>query len=264
MSSDDKDGKLHELRPVVEAKANNILPLNSRMPVDDEESRERIRGMAEIRSLTKPELAELRIIFPGMTDQKMLNAFRDLRTQLYQLAQGRDNFVLLVTSIGHGGGSSFVTTNLGAAIALDESKTAIIVDCNVYDPTLQRIFPFDPEHGLVEYMENSRLDVKDIVYSTGVKRLRLIPAGRKLEPGAELFTSSRMRRFIDEIRSRYRDRYVIIDAPPIGTSADARILAELCDFVLLVVPFGGATAAQVQAAVDAVGEKKMAGVVFNN
>ena len=263
-SADDKENRLLELRTIGDGKGSNVLPISPRLPVDDEESRTRIRGMAEVRSLSKAELSELRIIHPGMENQKVLNAFRDLRTRLYQLDQNNENFVLLVTSIGTGGGSSFVTINLGAAIALDESKTAMLVDCNVCDPSLQKIFPLDPEYGLVEYMDNLQLEVQDVVYSTGVRRLRLIPAGRTLLPGTEVFTSSRMRRFIDEIRTRYRDRYIIIDAPPVSTSADARILAQLCDYVLLVVPFGGATESQILAAVEAIGEKKLAGVVFNN
>lgn len=263
MSGDDKDS-FYQLRPLVEATGRNVIPLGPRVLQDDDESREHIRRMAEIGHLSYSEMADLRIIHPGMRNPKTLNAFRELRTKVYQAANARENFVLLVTSITPGGGSSFVTTNLGAAIALDESKTAIIVDCNVYDPSLHRILPIDPDYGLVDYLENVTLDVKDVIYSTGVRRLRMIPAGSRRQPGTEFFTSSRMRRFLDELRTRYRDRHIVIDAPPIGTSADARILAELCDFALIVVPFGAATDPQVHAAIEAIGEKKVIGVVFNN
>jgi exopolysaccharide/PEP-CTERM locus tyrosine autokinase len=261
MASDDKEGSF-PIR-VIESTGRNIVPLGARALVDDEESREHIRRMADIGNLTYPELEDLRVVHPGMRSINVLNAFRELRTKIYQLAAERENFVLMVTSINPGGGSSFVTTNLGAAIALDESKTAIIVDCNVYDPSLHRILPIEPDFGLVDYLENITLEVKDIIYSTGVRRLRLIPSGSHRLPGTEFFTSSRMRRFVDELRSRYRDRHIVIDAPPIGNSADARILAELCDFVLIVVPFGRATEAQIQAAVQAINPAKLAGVIFN-
>ena len=93
--------------------------------------------------------------------------------------------------------------------------------------------------------------------------LRLIPAGNRREPGAEFFTSARMRRFVDELRNRYRDRNVILDAPPLATSADARILVELADFIVLVVPSGRVAESQLRATLDVLPEKKLLGVVFN-
>jgi Mrp family chromosome partitioning ATPase len=72
-----------------------------------------------------------------------------------------------------------------------------------------------------------------------------------------------MRRFVEELRSRYRDRNVILDAPSLATSADARILAELADFIVLVVPSGRVAEGQLRSALDVLPEKKLLGVVFN-
>lgn len=265
MAADDKDNPSFALRPIGERTGTNVLNLGAKPPMEEEDvAREKIRRMAEVGWLNYAELEEFKIIHPGMAQDKVLHAFRDLRTNLYQLAEGRENFVLLVTSISPGGGASFVSMNLGAAIALDESKTSIVVDCNVYNPSLHRILPVEPDFGLVDYLENVTLELKDIIYSTGIRRMRLIPAGSQRQPGTEFFTSTRMRRFVQELRARYRDRYVIMDAPALGTSADARILVEQCDYVLLVVPFGKVNEAQLAASIEAVGDKKLAGVIFNN
>lgn len=263
MASDDKDNSF-ALRPIGDRSSRNILNLNAKPPLDDEGSREDIRRMAEIGWLNYSELEDLKIIHPGMAQSVVLNAFRELRTNLYKLSQGKENFVLLVTSIVPEGGASFVSMNLGAAIALDESKTSILVDCNIYNPSLHRILPIDIDFGLVDYLENVTLELKDVIYSTGVRRMRLIPAGRPSQPGAEFFTSSRMQRLIGELRERYRDRYVILDAPSLGACADARILAELCDYVLLVVPTARALTGQIEAGIEAIGASKLAGVIFNN
>ena len=74
-------------------------------------------------------MAAYKIIYPGMQQRDVLNSFRDLRTRLLQRAKG-ENFVLLVSSLSHGGGSSFVAMNIAACFALDEQKTAIYIDCN--------------------------------------------------------------------------------------------------------------------------------------
>ncbi|HET8710738.1 MAG TPA: hypothetical protein VFM32_05140 [Spongiibacteraceae bacterium] len=260
--SDDKDN-FRPIRPVVDNSSRAVRVVTAKPPLEDERNREEIRRMAEFGRLSHSELESLKVIHPGMRQPRVMNAFRELRTKLYQLAGDRDNFVLLITSLSAGGGSTFVTTNLGAAIALDESKTALIVDCNVYDPALHQLLPIEPDYGLIEYLENITLDTKDVIYSTGVRRLRLIPAGARQQPGSEFFTSSRMKRLLQELRTRYRDRYIIIDSPPISSSADARILAELCDYVMLVVPHGQVTPEQIQSGIDAIGPEKLAGVIFN-
>lgn len=262
MATEDKSNP-PAIWPIDNRPGTNVLDLGAKPPMEDESSREEIRRMAEIGWLSYAELDDLKIIHPGMRDPKVLNAFRELRTNLYQLAADRKNFILLVSSIAPEGGASLVSLNLGAVIALDESKTSIVVDCNVADPALHRILPIDPDYGLIDYLENITLDLKDIIYSTGVRRMRMIPMGSRGHPGTELFTSSRMRRFLQELRDRYRDRYVVIDAPSIGASADARILAELVDYVVLVAPYGKVTESQIQASVDAVGQDKLAGVIFN-
>lgn len=262
MATEDKSNP-PAIWPIDNRPGTNVLDLGAKPPMEDESSREEIRRMAEIGWLSYAELDDLKIIHPGMRDPKVLNAFRELRTNLYQLAADRKNFILLVSSIAPEGGASLISLNLGAVIALDESKTSIVVDCNVADPALHRILPIDPDYGLIDYLENITLDLKDIIYSTGVRRMRMIPMGSRGHPGTELFTSSRMRRFLQELRDRYRDRYVVIDAPSIGSSADARILAELVDYVVLVAPYGKVTESQIQASIDAVGQDKLAGVIFN-
>lgn len=260
--SDDNEN-YRSIRPAVDNSSRAIRVITAKPPLEDDQNREEIQRMAEFGRLSYAELESLKVIYPGMRQAPVMNAFRELRTKLYQLAGDRDNFVLLITSLTPNGGSTFVTTNLGAAIALDESKTALVVDCNVYAPALHQLLPIEPDFGLVDYLENIMLDTKDVIYSTGVRRLRLIPAGTRQLPGSEFFTSSRMRRLIQELRTRYRDRYILIDSPPIGSSADARILAELCDYVMLVVPHGQVTAEQIQTSIEAIDPAKLAGVIFN-
>ncbi len=261
MANDDSI-KHHALRPVGDVAKPPMVP-EGKPPLYDEEAQEEIRRMAEVGRLSYAEMESLGLIYPGMRQSQALNAFRELRTNLYQAAAGKQNFVLLISAIVPGGGASYVSLNLGAAIALDESRTSIVVDCNIYDPSLHKLLPVDPDYGLVDYLENVSLDIKDVIYATGVRRLRLIPAGNRRDPGAEFFTSSRMRRFVDELRDRYRDRNVIIDAPPLSTSADARILAELADFIVLVVPSGRVAEGQLRATLDVLPERKLLGVVFN-
>lgn len=224
---------------------------------------EAIARMQEKTPLSKQALAYNRVIYPELGENGTVRAFREIRTKIIQKTQGR-NGVIMVTSVTGGGGSSFVALNLGVAFAFDAGKTALLLDCNLKNPSLDRLFGPGTFPGLTDYMENPEMDVGDIIHPVGIERLRIIPSGGQREIPAEYFTSLKMKRLLDSIKQRYRERYVIIDAPPMTESADTQILADLCDYVALVVPYGRVTDAQVDSCIKAIGEKKLVGVVFND
>ena len=222
-----------------------------------------IKQMEEVDRFSSVELDQLHLIYPGMDNQRVLNLFRELRTQLLQQAK-KKNFICMVSSIGSGGGATYMTSNLGAAFALDKSKTSLLIDANLYAPALNKLVIGDVETGITDYLGDGCGQIRDIVYATGIPRLRVIPLGVNSEGAAEYFSSVKMTHFIDEIRSRYSDRFIFIDAPPILESSEARILAEIVDCVVLVVPHGRAVPDQIDAAISIVGTEKLAGLVYNN
>ncbi|WP_369601979.1 polysaccharide biosynthesis protein [Hahella sp. SMD15-11] len=222
-----------------------------------------IKQMREPLALSPHDLERRKIIYPEMDDRLVLDRFRELRTRLLELSRG-ENFVLLVTSVAPEGGGSFTALNLASAIALDATKTALLIDCNLREPSLHRYLDLVPDMGVTDFIEDPDMEVASIIYPTGIKRLRLIPAGSRRESPSEFFTSFRMKYFIKSIRARYPDRFVIMDAPSISTSPDARILSELADYTLLVVPHARVTPEEVQKAAESVYPGRLAGVVLND
>ena len=227
------------------------------------ESNPRIGHMEEVDQFTQPELDARKLIYPGMHNPQVLNIFRELRTQLLQL-QKKKNFVCMVSSVSSLGGGSYVTQNLASVFALDKAKTSLVLDANLYSPGAHNLIFGEAEIGITDYLSDPDIGIKDIVYATGIQRLRAIPLGSNSEGAAEYFESEKMLEFIDEVKSRYADRYIFIDAPPVVNSSEARILAGLVDMVVLVVPHGKVTEDKVQAAIDIVGEEKLAGLIYNN
>ncbi len=226
-------------------------------------SHQSIDKMAEIKSLDQDELRRHKIIYAGTTDRPLLDAFRSLRTRLVQQS-GNKNFVVLISSAARGGGGSLVSLNLAAAFALDSTKTSVIVDCNILEPRLDSMLSIPPDYGLTDYLLNPSIAMDDIIYSSGIPRLRMIPAGARSELGAELFSSSRMANLITGLRERYEDRYIILDAPSIEANAEVRILSEHCDQALMVVPYGRVTQSQILGGVEVLGADKFAGAIFND
>jgi len=224
---------------------------------------EQIEKMSEVHSFSDAELDQLKILRQGMKDEKVLKMFRELRTRLYAHAGGK-NFVCMVTSVTSDGGASYVSRNLSAAIALDKTKTAVIVDCNFYDPSSEELLGAESNLGLTDYLSVRDMGLEFIVYASGIPRVRVIPAGNNGEAATERLSSNKMHLFVQELKTRYSDRFVILDGPSVSEySADVRLIGSLCDFVVLVVPYGKATDAQIKHAVDTIGRDRLAGIVFN-
>jgi protein-tyrosine kinase len=222
-----------------------------------------IARIVEPNALTTRTLEERRLIHRDESARPQTDAFREIRTRLLSLG-GANNFVTMVAPISHRSGGSFVARNLAAAFALDEAKTALLIDCDLRHGSQQSALGVKAsEGGLIDYLEHPALGVEKIFYHTGIPRLRLIPSGRQREMSAEYFSSFRMRAVIDSLRSRYSDRYLFLDSPAVKGSPDARILADLADFVVLVVGYGRDTPNTINRALENFDPNKIAGIVFN-
>ena len=226
-------------------------------------SRAEISRMEEATPISDEVMAHNKIIHPEMEDGRVLNAFRELRTKIIQKSLN-GNGIIMVTGVALGDGASFVARNLAAAFALDTSKTALLLDCNLKNPRYDGINSGGTRLGLTDYLESEDISVDKIIHRPGIDRFRMIPSGVQCEVPAEYFTSVKMGKLLVQLKQRYPERYVILDTPPITESADTSIVADLCDHILLVVPYGKVTEMQVDAAVKAIGHHKLVGVVFNN
>jgi len=224
----------------------------------------RIQQMEEVAEFTYSDLDERKLIYPEMKQSRVVSRFRELRTQLLEKARDK-NFVVLVTSVTEGGGATYVASNLAMAFSIDSSKTALLIDANLGKPDLDSIFSLDDvDFGLTGFLENNEVDIEQIIYASGVKRLRVVPAGHRTEYASEYFNSERMKFFLKVVRDRYSDRFIILDAPPLSESSDVRNLVQLCDMAVVVVPYGKVTGSEVAESLKAIPKEKLAGLIINN
>lgn len=222
-----------------------------------------IRRMTDSSLLSPAELDERKIIYPGIEDYNTLNSYRELRTNILKAGNG-ENFVCMVTSVTRNAGTSHVAMNLAASIALDQNKTALVIDCNIYAPKIDSYLKTPPTIGLTDFLEQDTDSIEDIIYPSGIPRVRVIPVGNNVINAAEHFASEHMELFLRSVKQRYPDRFIILDTPAIGQYAESQILASICDIAILVVGYGKSNTPQIQSGIDAIGKEKLAGLVFNN
>ncbi|NHJ85842.1 MAG: hypothetical protein FK734_10300 [Asgard group archaeon] len=244
------------------ARSNNSTELvNTRSNIQTYES-SNILFMEDGERVGADVLSDLKIIHYEMKNQKILSEFRALRTKLIQKSEGSNLCILIYSSIP-GSGSSYVAANLAAAIALDEEMTSLLVNCDFKcKPDYEKLIN-DFHGGLVDYLSNN-ISAEQVIYPVGIKRLRIIPAGSAKENFSEYFTSRKFYSLLDEIKSRYNDRYIILDAPSAMNPADIRLLSEFADYGLLIVPYGKDSMDNINKATKLIDQEKMIGVVINN
>ncbi|RVU37715.1 polysaccharide biosynthesis tyrosine autokinase [Rheinheimera riviphila] len=143
--------------------------------------------------------------------------------------------LILVSSSRPGEGKTFTSVNLALSIALEQDKTVLLVDADVLRPNVSRTLEISTPLGLTDYLSSTDIDVADIIYSTNVERLKLITAGKPHHLSTELLASDKMIELVNEFASRYPDRIVIFDAPPLLGVNETAVLAAMCGQAVVVL-----------------------------
>lgn len=217
--------------------------------------------IANPRPWSREQLRKRKIIYPGMSDKAVMDAYREIRILLRNRARTL-GFTVMVSSLGLERNSLLTSFNLAVAFAMDSHTSALLVDCDPYNRELQDLVSSDLDAGVTDFVADPSLSVKKILYPSGVDRLTVIPAGYQVSSAVELFASVRMRELMTELRERYPDRCIVVNAPPFRASTEARILERFCDQVVFSVPFGEVSGDDVAEAVEALGSDKFTGLVF--
>jgi non-specific protein-tyrosine kinase len=72
-----------------------------------------------------------------------------------------------------------------------------------------------------------------------------------------------MKSVIEEMKSRYDDRFILLDSPPILGGADTVSLAPLADCIIMVVLAGKTKLRDIEKALELVPKEKVLGFVMN-
>jgi exopolysaccharide/PEP-CTERM locus tyrosine autokinase len=169
----------------------------------------------------------------------------------------------MVTSATAGEGKTFVAANLAAGIAHDLHFHALLVDCDLRNPSLSQWFGVQNGHGLSDYLVGRR-QLPELLMKTEMEKLSILTGGSAQEKPAELIGSRKMEALIHELKSRYNDRYIIFDATPLLVTTEPEVLARLVDGILIVVRANVTPRETVKQAIASLDPKKILGFVLND
>ncbi|MBW2642515.1 MAG: polysaccharide biosynthesis tyrosine autokinase [Deltaproteobacteria bacterium] len=175
--------------------------------------------------------------------------FRMLRTNLLFPVSGEPPRSIMVTSAVPSEGKSFVAANLAISIAQSIQEHVLLIDCDIRLPSIHKQFGFGDVPGLSECLSNGT-PLSSFILKTKVDKLNIVPGGKSPHNPSELLSSQQMSRLLKETRDRYRDRYIVIDSPPV-------------DGIILVVEYGATPRQMVSDLIEKMGKEKILGIILN-
>ena len=247
--------------------------MNSIQPLEEKTRQQQTAAEGQINSIniaythtrvyaaTDKVLKENRII-SAQQPGKWLESYRMLRTRCLQQMDSMDWKTLAITSTNNNTGNSLTAANLAISIAMELDRTALLVDANFQNPAINKLFGFQAETGLSDYLLNDA-ELSSMLINPGIERLVILPAGKPLLNSTEMLHSPKMLRLVNELKSRYPSRIIIFDMPPILSQDDALGFSPYVDCVLLVVDEGQTKTDDLKKAASLLKDCKLLGSVFN-
>jgi len=204
----------------------------------------------------------IKVLLHESPDHPDAEAYRILRTNIEFNRKSPDANTITMISGGAGEGKSTTLVNLAYTFAAGGYQT-LIVDADLRRPAQHRFFDVENDFGLTDFL-TTNLELEQVVRTTDLENLYLLPSGRLPMDAVGILNSQRMIDLINEVKSRFD--IIFFDSPPILGVSDASVLASALDLSVIVVQhrrFPRAMLSRVKSAVTNVGGNIL-GVVLNN
>lgn len=161
--------------------------------------------------------------------------FRIIRTNLQYILGRNERPVILVTSSFSGEGKSFISTNMGAVMAL-AGKSTVVMEFDIRKPKIVAGLDLKRKMGITNYIIGAASFEDLLVKVEEVENFYVIPCGPIPPNPAELLLNPRLKELIAKAKERFE--VVIMDSAPVGLVSDAINLAEFADCTLYIVRRG--------------------------
>lgn len=205
---------------------------------------DKVTTRADIEKITTaPILGEIghsysdKVLIVNKTTRSMVaEQFRIIRSNLqYILSAKAEKSVLLVTSSFSGEGKSFVSTNMGAVLALAGKKT-VILEFDIRKPKVLSGLGIAKGPGITNYLVG-KANLEDLIRPVPEQENLFILGCGPVPPNpAELLLGQKVEDMFVWLRERFD--VVLVDTAPVGMVSDAMTLSKFADSTLYLVRQG--------------------------
>ena len=206
----------------------------------------------------------------SMLGPEVRNEYRRIKRPLLSNAFGKSaslvdqGNLIMVTSAVPGEGKTYTALNLALAFAQERDHTVLLVDCDVTKQGVSRMLGVEQRRpDITDLLASENMPIEDALLKTDVPGLVLLPAGKPHEYITEMIASQRMARLVSEFATRYTDRIVVFDAPPMLSTPESQVLAGIVGQVVFVIEAGKTPFTIVQDALEMIPRDKAIGLLLN-
>ncbi len=161
-------------------------------------------------------------------------AYRGIRTNIFYSLPEAEPQVILVTSTLAQEGKTTCATNIAITMAQFGYRVALL-DCDFHRPQIRKIFAIAQEDGMTNLLVGNK-KIDDVVCTTEVPNLYVIPSGPIPPNPSEILGSTKMQALVEELKQKY-DK-IIIDSAPIGAVTDSLMISRSVDGIVFIVRAG--------------------------
>ena len=161
--------------------------------------------------------------------------FRRLRYALQYYLNDSDNKKILITSSISGEGKSFISANLAISFSMTGKKVAL-VDFDLHQSSLEKLFGNEHRNGLNEYLSGSISIIDLPIKIKGYENLYFIKSGKSKNDPSESIDGERTEEFMKFLDTNFD--VIIIDCAPLGLVTDANYLSRFCSTTIYIVRHG--------------------------
>jgi len=164
-----------------------------------------------------------------------------------------------ITSSISGEGKSFLTTVLANVLAKDSSDPVILLECNWEHPSCHEYFGIPSRPGLAEWLRGECSEIA-IRYQLD-HNLVVIPAGNGRQDAVRLLKHIQQKGLLKLLS--HSNELLVVDLPPVVTSAYGALAASLVESLLIVVRAGVTTNPMVAETYEQLKDLPVYGLVLN-
>lgn len=213
-------------------------------------------------------LIEAGLLAPMDHAEPVADEFRRIKRPLIANATksqtGDDHMnVIMITSALPNAGKTFCSINLAVSMSLERELNVLLVDADVAKRHISREIGLGDAPGLIDLLLDESRNVEEMLVRTDLNDVQVLPAGKHHPQATELLASGRMSRIIDELATRYVDRIILLDSPPLLITSEAQALATQVGQIALIVEAGETTQQSLLQTIEVLDSDKAINIILN-
>ncbi|WP_244966872.1 CpsD/CapB family tyrosine-protein kinase [Listeria grandensis] len=186
--------------------------------------------------------------FDGDSNSFEAEKIRSIQVNMqFSLLTQENHKKIMFTSANKGEGKTFCIINI-AKEAANQGKKVLLMDLDLHHPRLsQSLLPKERKGLMNAVKEGNNKNIHDSIYKMD-ENLYVLPTGVLPPNPLGIISSPLFSETLDLLEDKFD--HIFIDTPPVRVLADGRVIASLCDGVVMVIRNGVTKLYEVEEAKD--------------